>query len=314
MLSPMKQWLEKRTYHAIIYIHRMYFRRRFNVLGPMVDCRGLISIRPEFVGETSMVKMEGKEGKSERFRSLRTFIDTTINYYCMCDELLVNYINQKAAPTYHFVVVLLCVSRFVLTRSLKLVFMCTFSLFSHKQFWEGDRIWMDGFWEIQFKYNIRVIIIHIDSNCMWVGSPGAGENIGKVLLVLRRWGGTGGWADVFEEAKLSNLRKMTLRRQGCDCGDEPMDGRTNLLKHVLTSPRLPQMFFRCTECKMLLVVWSIFENSRSPRDQRVTPLSQPGFRNRGRRAFAMPSNQPPSQNALLPLHNINNNNNIRLNL
>jgi len=27
---------------------------------------------------------------------------------------------------------------------------------------------------------------------MWVGSPGAGENIGKVLLVLRRWGGTGG--------------------------------------------------------------------------------------------------------------------------
>src|SRR5210317_509532 len=112
----------------------MYFRPHFNALGPLVDCRGLVSIRPEIVGETSMVKMEGKKGKSERFLSLGTFIDATINYYCMCGDLLVHYINQKAAPTYHFVVVLLCVSRFVLTRSLKLVFMCTFSLFSHKQF------------------------------------------------------------------------------------------------------------------------------------------------------------------------------------
>ena len=76
-----------------------------------MDCRGLVSIRPEFVGETSMVKMEGKEGKCERFRSLGTFRDATINYYCMCGELLVHYINQKAAPTYHFVVLLRCVFR-----------------------------------------------------------------------------------------------------------------------------------------------------------------------------------------------------------
>src|SRR6056300_1922735 len=103
--------MEKLLYHAIIYIHRMYFRPHFNVLGPLVDCRGLVSIRPEFVGETSMVKMEGKEAKCERFLSLGTFIDTTINYYCMCGELLVHYINQKAAPTYHFVVVFLCVFR-----------------------------------------------------------------------------------------------------------------------------------------------------------------------------------------------------------
>src|SRR6056300_2110195 len=87
----------------------MYFWPCFNVLGPLVDCRGLVSIRPEIVGETSMVKMEGKKGKSERFLSLGTFIDATINYYCMCRDLLVDYVSQKAAPTYHFVVVLLCV-------------------------------------------------------------------------------------------------------------------------------------------------------------------------------------------------------------
>ena len=74
-----------------------------------MDCRGLISIRPEVVGETSLVKMEGKEGKSERLLSLGTFIDATINYYCMRGERLVDYINHKVAPTYHFVVVLLCV-------------------------------------------------------------------------------------------------------------------------------------------------------------------------------------------------------------
>ena len=74
-----------------------------------MDCRGLVSIRPEFVGETSMVKLWGRGGKCERFRSLSTFIDTTINYYCMGGELLVAYINQKASPTYHFVVLLLCV-------------------------------------------------------------------------------------------------------------------------------------------------------------------------------------------------------------
>ena len=86
----------------------MYFRPRFNVLGPLVDCRGLISICPEIVGDTSMVKIERKERECERFLSLRTFIDKIINYYCMCGELLVDYINQKAAPpTYHFVVLLL---------------------------------------------------------------------------------------------------------------------------------------------------------------------------------------------------------------
>ena len=98
--------MKKLLYHAIIYIHRMYIRRRFDVLGPLVDCHGLISICPKIVGKTSMVKMEGKEGECERFRSLRTFIDTTINYYCMCVELLFDFINQKAAPTYHFVVCL----------------------------------------------------------------------------------------------------------------------------------------------------------------------------------------------------------------
>src|SRR5210317_339030 len=77
----------------------MYFRPRFNALGPLLDCRSLASIRPEIVGETSMVKLEGRGGKCERFRSL-----STINYYCMGGELLVAYINQKAAPTYHFVV------------------------------------------------------------------------------------------------------------------------------------------------------------------------------------------------------------------
>src|SRR5210317_1484703 len=106
MPSSTRQQMEKRPYHTIIYIHRMYFRRRFNALGPLVDCRGLVSIRPEFVCETSMVKMEGKEGKCERFRSLGTFRDATINYYCMCGELIVHYINQKAAPTYHFVALL----------------------------------------------------------------------------------------------------------------------------------------------------------------------------------------------------------------
>src|SRR6056300_426289 len=85
----------------------MYFRPRFIVLGPLVDCRGLISIRPEIVGDTSMVKIERKEGECERFLSLRTFIDKIFNCYCMCCELLVDYINQKAAPTYHFVVLLL---------------------------------------------------------------------------------------------------------------------------------------------------------------------------------------------------------------
>ena len=85
----------------------MYFRPRFIVLGPLVDCRGLISIRPEIVGDTSMVKIGRKEGECERFLSLRTFIDKIFNCYCMCGELLVDYINQKAAPTYHFVVLLL---------------------------------------------------------------------------------------------------------------------------------------------------------------------------------------------------------------
>jgi len=89
----------------------MYFRRRFNALGPLVDCRGLVSFLPEIVGDTSLVKMEGKEGKCEGFRSLDTFIDATINYYCMCGDLLVDYVSQKAAPTYHFVVVFLCVFR-----------------------------------------------------------------------------------------------------------------------------------------------------------------------------------------------------------
>src|SRR6056300_879922 len=103
--------MEKRPYHTIIYIHRMYFRPHFNALGPLVDCRGLVSIRPEIVGETSMVKMEGRGGKCERFRSLSTFIDTTINYYCMGSELPIAYINQKAAPTYHFVVPLFGVLR-----------------------------------------------------------------------------------------------------------------------------------------------------------------------------------------------------------
>jgi len=60
----------KLLYHAIIYIHRMYFQSHFNVLGPLVACRGLDSIWPEFLAQTSMVKMEGKEGKSERFRPL----------------------------------------------------------------------------------------------------------------------------------------------------------------------------------------------------------------------------------------------------
>src|SRR6056300_1849322 len=87
----------------------MYLRPRFNVLGPLADCHGLISILPEIVGETSLVKMEGKEGKCEGFCALRTFIDATINNYCMCGERLVDYINQQVAPTYHFVVVLLCV-------------------------------------------------------------------------------------------------------------------------------------------------------------------------------------------------------------
>jgi len=95
-----------------------------------VDCRGLISIRPEFVGKTSVVKMEGKEWKSERFLSLRTFIDATINYYCMRGDLLVDYVSQKAAPTYHFVVVmlLLCVFR---SENFKArdIFHCMFSLF-----------------------------------------------------------------------------------------------------------------------------------------------------------------------------------------
>jgi len=85
----------------------MYIRPHFNALGPLVDCRGPVSVIPEIVGETSLVKMEGKEGKCEGFFSLRTFIDATINYYCMCGELLVAYINQQVAPTYHFVVVLL---------------------------------------------------------------------------------------------------------------------------------------------------------------------------------------------------------------
>src|SRR6056300_2035007 len=89
----------------------MYLRPRFNVLGPMVDCRGPVSILPEIVGETSLVKMEGKEGKCEGFCSLRAFIDATINNYCMCGERLVDYIYQQVAPTYHFVVLHLCVLR-----------------------------------------------------------------------------------------------------------------------------------------------------------------------------------------------------------
>src|SRR6056300_510683 len=109
MPSSTRQQMEKRPYHTIIYIHRMYFRRRFNALGPLVDCHGLVSFLPEIVGDTSLVKMEGKEGKCEGFRSLDTFIDATINYYCMHGDLLVDYVSQKAAPTYHFVVVLLCV-------------------------------------------------------------------------------------------------------------------------------------------------------------------------------------------------------------
>jgi len=73
-----------------------------------VDCCGLVSIRPEIVCETSMVKMEGKEGKSEIFRSLGTFINATINYYCMCGDLLFHYINQRAAPTYILWICFVC--------------------------------------------------------------------------------------------------------------------------------------------------------------------------------------------------------------
>ena len=109
MLSSTRQQMEKLLYHAIIYIHRMYFRPHFNALGPLVDCRGPVSVLPEIVGETSLVKMEGKEGKCEGFFSLRTFIDATTNNYCICGERLVGYVNQQVAPTYHFVVVLLCV-------------------------------------------------------------------------------------------------------------------------------------------------------------------------------------------------------------
>src|SRR5210317_2352707 len=85
----------------------MYIRPHSNALGLLVDCRGPVSILLEIVGETSPVKMEGKEGKCEGFCALRTFIDATINNYCMCGERLVDYINQQVAPTYHFVVVLL---------------------------------------------------------------------------------------------------------------------------------------------------------------------------------------------------------------
>ena len=76
-----------------------------------MDCRGPVFFLPEIVGGTSLVKMEGKEGKCEGFCSLRAFIDATINNYCMCGERLVDYIYQQVAPTYHFVVLHLCVLR-----------------------------------------------------------------------------------------------------------------------------------------------------------------------------------------------------------
>src|SRR5210317_603258 len=95
----------------------MNFRPRFNVLGSLVDCRGLISILPEIVGETSLVKMEGKEGKCERFRSLSTFTDTTINYYCIWGELLLTISIRRLR---RLTILWFCFSMFSGLKTLKL--------------------------------------------------------------------------------------------------------------------------------------------------------------------------------------------------